>query len=418
MKIAYLMQVGVPDIRYDPPSGPALHVKHVVEELRRLGHHVSLLAFLEKGVWKSNDLRNFSPVAIPAIDSGILKLAERSIRRLQYELQLPYAALFESLRFALACCQELRGYDLFYERLGWVGYGAGLAAHWLHIPLILEVNGDHLSEMELQGEAPQGCQRMLSMMLMKNAAHRAAHTVTTGEGWRKLYIERWKVDPASVTVIENGSELVKLIDRSRLRTFSPNSVSNNILTIAYSGGFDPWQGVTILLHAVCRVIATGIAVRLLLIGAGPGLAPAKQLAHDLGIEHQVVFTGQLASNEYAAYLTTADIGVSPYCGRAEYSGLKLLDYKAAGLAIIASGKEGQPAIIEHGRTGLIVPPCDEDALYEAIIHLNSNRDFAARLGKEARLEAERLHSWENTAKHLIELFTLVTGKYDGNRRVD
>jgi hypothetical protein len=134
-------------------------------------------------------------------------------------LQLPYAALFESLRFALACCQELAGYDLFYERMGWVGYGGGLAARWLKTPLILELNGDHLSEMEMQGMAPRGLQRWPSKMLMKQQVALASHTVATGEGWRRQYIERWRANPERVTVIENGSELV--YSRSgKLRSFS------------------------------------------------------------------------------------------------------------------------------------------------------------------------------------------------------
>jgi hypothetical protein len=38
MKIGYLMQAGVPDIRGLPLSGPANHVKYIFEELRNLGH--------------------------------------------------------------------------------------------------------------------------------------------------------------------------------------------------------------------------------------------------------------------------------------------------------------------------------------------------------------------------------------------
>ena len=56
------------------------------------------------------------------------------------------------------------------------------------------------------------------------------------------------------------------------------------------------------------------------------------LVHELGIEEWVVFTGHLSAHQFASHLAGADIGVSPYCGRVEYSGLKLLDYKSAGLA--------------------------------------------------------------------------------------
>ncbi|MEW6404809.1 MAG: glycosyltransferase, partial [Chloroflexota bacterium] len=88
----------------------------------------------------------------------------------------------------------------------------------------------------------------------------------------------------------------------------------------------------------------------------------------------------------------------------EFSGLKLLDYKAAGLAIIASGKEKQPEVINHGRTGWIVPPCDEGALSDAIIHFSKNPQLIREMGQRARLEAEQLHRWKNTVDDLEDLF--------------
>lgn len=413
MKIGYLMQTGVPDIRSDHPSGPAIHVKRVIEELGKLGHQVRLLAALDHRMWKSDNLVDFLPITVPSIDMGILHLLERGVRRIQYELQLPYAALFESIRFALACRQELAGYDLFYERMGWFGYGGGLAAHWLGIPLILEVNGDPLGEMEMLGVAPQGTQRWLSTFLMKRAVKMASHAVASGEGWRSRYSERWGEDFEKVTVAGSGSELVNLLERDQLRSFRSSSSSGDATTIVYLGGFDPWQGVTVLIRAVARVIANGTPVHLLMIGSGSGVKTAEQLVNELDLAKHVTFTGQLVPQQYADCLAQVDIGVSPYCGWPEYFGLKLLDYKAAGLAIIASGKNGQPVIIDHGRTGWVVPPCDENALYEALVRLCSDREFAKHMGREARIEAERLHSWKNTAEQISELFKQVIKDYRG-----
>lgn len=416
MKIGYLMQAGVPDVRQHPLSGPAVHVKHVFDELGKLGHQLCLLAFLDGRIWKSDDLEHFEPVIVHRLDEGLFRWFERGVRRTQFELKLPYAALFESFRFAQACCQELAGYDLFYERMGWVGYGGGLAARWLGIPLVLEVNGDHLSELEMQGMTPRGAQRWMSLWLMRQTANQAAFTVAAGEGLRRSHIERWGVNPKTITVIENGSDLVQQLDSSQLNSFRQSLDSTHIATIAYSGAFDPWQGVPVLLRAVHRVVASGIALRLLLLGSGPGIHEAEQLVEKLDLGKYVTFTGRLAFQEYITWLTLADIGVSPYCGRTEFIGLKLMDYKAAGLAIIASGENGQPKMIEHGRTGLIVPPCDEDALYQALVRLITDPELAKRMGRTSRLEAEHLHSWKNTAERLNELFSQLVSA-DNNRKI-
>jgi glycosyltransferase involved in cell wall biosynthesis len=172
----------------------------------------------------------------------------------------------------------------------------------------------------------------------------------------------------------------------------------------YSGGFVPWLGVPFLFSAVARVVMEGLDVRVLLIGAGPQEKEIKEITKGCGLEDRVTFTGYVGIKELADYLRDVEIGVSPYCGREEYSGLKLLDYKAAGFASIASGVGGEPEVIEHGRTGWIVPPCDELALSETITLLVNNVDLRRRLGQTARFEAEMEHSWRHTALQLNEVF--------------
>jgi glycosyltransferase involved in cell wall biosynthesis len=411
MKIGYLMQAGVPNLREYPLTGPALHVKHVFEELVKQGHTLRLLAFFDRRIWKSDDLEHFESVIVPAMDRGVVRLFERGVRRVQFELHLPYAALFESVRFALACRQELRGSDLLYERMGWFGWGGGLAARWLNVPLILEVNGDYLDELAMQGMMPRGAQRWLSVCLMRRAAQTASFTVSAGTGLRARHIERWRVNPDRIAVIENGTDLVDLLAAEQLRAFAARSNRAEPLIIAHAGGFNPWQGVPVLIRAIRRAVSAGIALRVWLIGAGPELAQTQQLVRDLDLENQVAFTGQLPMREYATRLADAEVGISAYCGRAEFSGLKLLDYKAAGLAIIASGKDGQPAVIEPEHTGLIVPPCDEDALYRAIARLSADRELVRRMGRAARRQAEQTHSWKVTAQHLNDLFGRVVNAH-------
>lgn len=407
MKIGYLMQAGVPDVRRRPLSGPANHVKKVFDELKNLGHQLRLLAFKDRQIWKSDDLEVFEPVRVKFFDNLLVKNFESAVRRVQYELQLPYAAMFESLRFAQACRQELAGFDLFYERMGWVGYGGGLAARWLGVPLVFEVNGDHLHEMELLGNAPRGAQRWLSTMLMQMGVNQASFIIATGDGWRTKMIERWDVKPEKVEVIENGSEVVNLLKREQLRAFQNSTSRSEPVTVIYIGGFEAWHGVEILIRAIAQAINKGVMLRLVLVGGGTKQKDIERMVLELNLQNQVVFTGYLPIQECATHLANADIGVSPYCGRVEFSGLKLLDYKSAGLAIIASGDEGQPSVIRHSSTGWIVPPCDEDALCDAIIQIASDNSLRKRFGREVRVEAERTHSWHHTAEQLNQVFNKI-----------
>lgn len=414
MKIGVLAQQPV-SLQRPPFDGPANHLRHVVQALQGRGHQVRVLASMEDGLWRSDDLEHFEPIVVNLVDKGPLRWLERGVRRVQYELHLPYAAFFESLRFALACRQELAGCDVLYERMSWVSYGGALASRWLHKPLVLENNGDHLADLEAKGIAPQGAQRRLSLACMTWAVRQAAHVVTTGEGWRDLFLQRYPdaLPAERVSTVENGTNLLDLLPREQLRPFQAQpQQAGGPVTVAYVGGFLPWQGVAILIQAIARARQQGAAVRLLLIGAGPGLADAADLVMDLHLEEHVAFGGPLQTGQFAPLLAEADLGASPYCDWPEFSGLKILDYKAAGLPAIASGhaEAGRPATVRHGETGWIVPPCDEDALVAAIVQLAGNPELRRKMGQAARLEAEAQHGWTHTAQQLEQIFMQVQNR--------
>jgi glycosyltransferase involved in cell wall biosynthesis len=94
----------------------------------------------------------------------------------------------------------------------------------------------------------------------------------------------------------------------------------------------------------------------------------------------------------------------------EYSGLKIFDYKAAGLAIIASGENNQPTTISHGKSGIIIPPCDLTALIDNLKMLIKNQELRTELGRNARLDAEKFHSWQTTGLHVANLLQNVLDK--------
>lgn len=414
MRIGYVMQEGV-EIRRPPFNGPANHVREVVEWLERRGHEVRVLVRLDGRIWRSDDLRQFEPVRVRWLDRGPLRLGERLVRRLQSELRLPYAALFESRRFAQACVQELAGVDLIYERLGWVGYGSGLAARRLDIPLVLEDNGDHLFDLEAKGIAPQGLQRRLSVALMRRAVHRAAHVISAGAGWREQFIRRWGIDAGRITTIENGTALLGTLSRDQLRSFGGGTEAGAV-TFVYLGGFYPWHGVPVLLEALAAARASGTPARLRMIGAGDGLAAAEALVAKFGLGEVVSFEGHRKPSEYAPMLASADVGVSPYCGWPEFSGLKVLDYKAAGLPTIASGERGHPPTLTEGVTGVIVPPCQVEPLTAAMVRLARDPAARVRMGQAARLEAEAQHGWEHTAARIEQVFDEVLGQPETTSR--
>jgi glycosyltransferase involved in cell wall biosynthesis len=415
MKIGYLLQAGAPDMEAHPRSGPAAHVWHVCREWMALGHEVRLLAVSDTGILCSDDLVTFTPVQVQ-LDRGALHFFERGVRRTQATLHLPYVHFFDSVRFAEACWQELADCDLLYERMGWMGCGGAIAVRRSGQPLVLEVNGDHLAEYEMLGVAPQGLQRSASLRFMRWATQQAAWVVATGEGWRRRFLERWPVAAEQVSVVENGSEVVALLQREQLANFLPCASGSAVpVRLVYVGAFEPWHGILVLIEALAKVVAQRTDIHLDLIGDGSARMEIDRLIGEHHLAPYVTRHGFLRIEQAAPILGRSEIGLSPYCGRVEYSGLKLLDYKAAGLATIASGEHGEPAVLQPNRTGWIVPPCDAGKLAEAILTLCADADLRRRLGQAARRDAEAQHSWRHTAEQLLAIFEPLVHAHEHHR---
>jgi glycosyltransferase involved in cell wall biosynthesis len=407
MKIAYVLQEGVPDVRERPLSGPANHVYQVFKEFQKLGHQVKALMRLHGRLYRSADLETFEPLHLPRVDAGPFRQFERVTRGLQSRLGLPYANWFESYRFAQVCRQEFAGYDVFYERMGWMGYGAGMAARQMGVPLVAEINnGDFITELKRLGTAPEGVHLSLALRVMRRATHQPQHIVASGEGHRNRFIEWWGVSPDKVSVVENGTELVTLLARQQLPCFQETTTPKPI-TFVFVGAFEPWHGILKLIPAMAQVVTAVPNSQLILIGGGTEEAHITQLISDHQLQNHVTMTGRLDIHKVAQQLAQADIGLAPYCGWMEFSGLKLFDYKAAGLATVASGANGQPTTLQHEQTALIVPPCDEAALSAAMIRLAQEPELRRRMGQKARLEAEACHSWHHTAEQITAIFEKV-----------
>jgi glycosyltransferase involved in cell wall biosynthesis len=410
LRIGYLMQNGVPDVRTPPFSGPAIHVRCVCEELIKLGHQIRVIAFIDDKIWKSEDLRTFEKVPDPIMDLGPLRFFEKAIHYIQNKLQLPYFNFFNSIRFGLACNRELKGFDLLYERMGWFGFGGAFSSYLLKLPRILELNGDQISEMEKLGIAPKGMQKWVSFKIAGIDVNQAASYVAAGEGWRKQFISRWHVSPGAVVTVQNGSEIINLLKRDQLKNFQEADSPVEKISLVFLGSLEPWQGIDILLEAFAEAVVDDPRLELAIIGYGSRYKEISQLVSEKKLDNKVIFTGQIPIEEVAKHLSRADIGCAPYTRENEFSGLKLFDYKSSGLAIICSGRDGQPDVLIHGQTGWIIPPGDVEALKTTILSFCADPELRRRLGQSARFDAEENNSWKNTAQQLVNNFQSTLGK--------
>jgi glycogen(starch) synthase len=168
------------------------------------------------------------------------------------------------------------------------------------------------------------------------------------------------------------------------------------LTILYSGRLVERKGIREFLDAIPRVLDVAPHTRFVLAGGPPPLSGNEVARQWLTAElepyaDRIHFTGWLTPSALTTWYQRADIQVVP--SRYEPFGMVILEGMLHGLPIVASDVGGPAEILAHGRTGLLFPPRDVDALAHALISLVTDRPLCARLGAAAADEVRRHWTW-------------------------
>ena len=204
------------------------------------------------------------------------------------------------------------------------------------------------------------------------------------------------VPRALLRVVPNGVD-IEAYDANGARTRERHG--NERITLVFAGSFQPWHRAEMLLEAV-QLLADP-RLQLLLLGDGPGRPTALSTARRLGLNSRLAAPGALPPAMLAGALTHCDIGVLPASNEYGHP-MKLLDYAAARLAIIAPDLAPVREVLRHGETGLLFRPGDVTDLAARIHVLAADAELRARLGAAARLQIAETGSWQVRARALVE----------------
>jgi len=169
------------------------------------------------------------------------------------------------------------------------------------------------------------------------------------------------------------------------------------------------KGHTYLLEACAGLHRRGIGFRCVLVGDGPDRAMLEHLASKLGISSNVEFLGRQPSPRVVELLQQADVvtlqSVMLPNGMSEGIPVSLMEAFSCARAVIASDLRGIPELVEHERTGLLVPPGDSRALEAALVRIHDDPELAARMGRAGRDKVVRDFDLRLSAANLYELFS-------------
>lgn len=199
---------------------------------------------------------------------------------------------------------------------------------------------------------------------------------------RDHFIETFSLPRDKIQVLRNGIEVSALPYVDHSPTTGHIGIVGNMTRMV--------KRTDLFIKAAALVNKDHPALTWHIIGDGHMRAELENLAKELEVFDRIVFAGRVT--DVAGYLEKLDIGI--ICSDSEGLSNALLEYMFKGVAAVATNVGGNPELIEHEQTGLLVAPDNAEELAAAINRLVENNDFKMQLTKAARAKAERDYSWE------------------------
>nr|BCX01989.1 MAG: glycosyl transferase family 1 [Bacteroidota bacterium] len=170
--------------------------------------------------------------------------------------------------------------------------------------------------------------------------------------------------------------------------------------LLHIGRFAPQKNHLLLLEGFARAQARYPDLELWLVGDGPLRPEVERWVRERGLLDRVCLLG--LRNDVPELLAQADMLLLP----SDWEGVPLvvLEAMAAGKPVVATRVGGVPELVEDGRTGLLVPPQDPEALAAAILRLAQDAELRREMGEAGRRRALERFDIQKTARAYGELY--------------
>jgi len=274
---------------------------------------------------------------------------------------------------------------------GWIAANYGrMAGRLTGVPTIMHEHGVEPNFPKTQRAAD---------FILAGFTHTA---VAVSQGVRDFLVNKRFVRPSKIRLIYNGAPIEKftpadpdaVASEKRRLGIPPDSP-----VIGTVGRLDTEKGMNYLLQSAKRVLAQFPEARFLIVGDGPKREELEAEARDLGILQSVVFTGYRSD----VPLLQSLMDIQAFASLWEGTPLTAFEAMAMGKTIVSTNAGGLGEILEDGRSALVVPTCDPQALSDAITRLLADRSLADKLAANAKMMS-RAYDISRTVRKLELLY--------------
>ncbi len=193
--------------------------------------------------------------------------------------------------------------------------------------------------------------------------------------------------------IYNGVDTTKFSPKRRART--------EPFVILTAGRLDPVKDLPTLLEGFARFHKKVKDTQLWIVGDGSQRQSLEQYAKELGISKHVRFWGTRA--DLPQLMKKAHL----YAQTSLYEGISntVLEAMSSGLCVVATAVGGNPELIEHQKSGILIEPKRSDVLAQAFLDLCEQDSKRSTFGEYARNEVCARFSLEIMSQRYYRLYT-------------
>jgi len=177
---------------------------------------------------------------------------------------------------------------------------------------------------------------------------------------------------------------------------------NGDRVVLYTGTFEPYQGLNLLIDSSRMVLDNHNHVRFVVVGGKPEQVDFyKRKAATVGVEKNFTFTGQVPPQSIPHFMNFAKVLVSPRVD-GNNTPLKIYSYLRSGVPIVATRHITHTQVLNDEVS--VLTDCKADAFGRGILSVLDDKNYAERIGKNAQALAEREYSYDAYLKKTREIY--------------
>ncbi|MGI8687146.1 MAG: glycosyltransferase family 4 protein [Thermomicrobiales bacterium] len=207
-------------------------------------------------------------------------------------------------------------------------------------------------------------------------------------------------------VIYNGIDIERFSPREADMAWRQRITGGSAPVILWVGRLERWKGTIDALRALALL---DCPAHLVIVGDGPESSRLHDAARSLGIAHRVHLLGARDHATLSDVYASADIVVGTSFAN-ETFGMALAEASACARPVVATRFGGFPEVVREGKTGLLIPPRDPQALAAALRRLLHDPEQRRAMGEAGRAHVVAHFSWPVVTDHVLRLYGEALGE--------